>query len=1725
MQEDVLVFQDPTQVDPANTVGKLLLHVKSMDQERATAEDLGLADHYCQGDYYYEFCKVRWLPCFQFEELPLQKKKKNTTEEPCLLLSVYCTNLSDDLFDELRGKMSAQHDNVRCGIHDTPFNVIARMKDFKCSIADCDRLVGARCLGDSITECPVGICKKHWKEFSVVGRHVYGFMKPVECPSEESLDATYEPMDIDDAQHEPLLDMFGNDIYETFVFNQATGGNQATFPEDASLFTRLDTVPIYDVNRRLMPGHFYVNDSLNVYKSRHFHGQAVPHPILSCIVNNMIGHSEALLYPEAMLFPTIFWDYNQDVCSYPGALPSYFFFEGGKFVPKEFGSLKEHMKVRIRDNLCFTSTYPPYLHFWFDVVVNNALSHTTASMITNRGLEFVPQLREKAVSKECFFSFDEDTSSKKKKELSYLIREGRWDYFVTLTANDTLSPGLCKIQAAMEKIAEGDSNKLLMLDQEYQNVKVKSWRRTIQALQRYFMESPDQVLGPIKTYFLRYEFQSKGSVGNKPHIHMGVSLKEEPEEKTLSRICCQTRLLFNDYFKTDEVTLTKQGLVDEHFTYSDILGLATLQQHHCEATNGRCMRRNAEGQEHCRVPVHPERDYAWFEDLAPFKMDEDLANILQDLGLCEIVNAEVVYDEKLRSGRWHYPSDGVKDKACPTVPALLAVFKSTTNVQHCDARFQVAYLIKYITKEESHAYVYNRNQKTMQDVSLESDTVRNMSYASEKKAQALQDEERVPVAREISFQEVLWHLNGFEYCGTNVNFVHVSTFPPELRGGVLRYSRGGKKDATCNAPDINEGREALPAWRRYTDNQAILRDSYMNSKFSLDNTSKFNMRPPELVVFSNLCSFFKWFVRLGKKGTQTTVSDVKNTLWIDGLGYQWKIRAQYVQDACEYLRRNGTDNEACLELLAAIFDPLVQEEDETLLVNFVDSSDSRPVVVVCSLTKANAPAQFLYHLWLTLGNCTTELDFATKRSPCDCLRASGLFHDDLSKEENLHNVFKEYVTTDLIYHPCNGQQLGKNLKATSAFFKAVASDEFDLGYIMFEEEMVTQSKENLKSFWDSTRDNVVESARSMGISIPQVLSLDWKPELIQGPTQTDASFEEQKLGLDVCLKAIDALNKKDSRLQFPVLAGPPGTGKTHIMLMAALYALAQGKNVIMTSITGERATVLGGVHLHKLLNLPVVGGNYSSVEFLVKGAVDRLYRNPVKLAKLVQTDVFFIDEIGMLSAEMFSVLDRVLQTIMGSRKPLGGKLCFGSGDCHQLPPIDGHSLWISVYMLTCFQLFTLREYVRAEGDVNLRTVLQILRKSAITDEDIEHVWDIMNACCNVVGHWDLVPAMALRIVSTRAAEKRSTNHYLNLLESSGTSLFHFIATDEMESSRGVWQKASSKYTSRISKDCLEQAILTLYNGAIVRMTYNHSVGDVQFNQGQLAIVCEVPDSNLPVKDQRLGLLVVPPGCTSWDVPHPNWQRITVGIHITAVLSVGNGRHRFRRQQWPVVLHVSSTVHKIIGSTCSLVATELNQQDKSLRLWQREQFVVLVSRVRRLEDLYLVGQRTCIRAAIFSICKIEDMWRDFISSVVNNCAINVRQEKEICLSPFMDFYKHLPNTECVYILYSFSKKKCYCGETENFIRRLRQHNSGFGAASTREGRPWSCLALVTGIIGGEAERRNIERQIHFWIGRNTQASPRQLIDYATVLVTELNNGRAFEYLKCTSFMTTDVSTML
>lgn len=127
------------------------------------------------------------------------------------------------------------------------------------------------------------------------------------------------------------------------------------------------------------------------------------------------------------------------------------------------------------------------------------------------------------------------------------------------------------------------------------------------------------------------------------------------------------------------------------------------------------------------------------------------------------------------------------------------------------------------------------------------------------------------------------------------------------------------------------------------------------------------------------------------------------------------------------------------------------------------------------------------------------------------------------------------------------------------------------------------------------------------------------------------------------------------------LTGAPGAGKTYVLNEFVRRARADGASVSVTASTGIAATHINGTTIHSWSG---IGLSTALTDDLVKTIRTRRKR------RLQEADILIIDEVSMLHAWLFDMVDQVCRIIRRDERPFGGLQVVLSGDFFQLPPVS-----------------------------------------------------------------------------------------------------------------------------------------------------------------------------------------------------------------------------------------------------------------------------------------------------------------------------------------------------------------------------------------------------------------------------------------------------------------------
>lgn len=125
-----------------------------------------------------------------------------------------------------------------------------------------------------------------------------------------------------------------------------------------------------------------------------------------------------------------------------------------------------------------------------------------------------------------------------------------------------------------------------------------------------------------------------------------------------------------------------------------------------------------------------------------------------------------------------------------------------------------------------------------------------------------------------------------------------------------------------------------------------------------------------------------------------------------------------------------------------------------------------------------------------------------------------------------------------------------------------------------------------------------------------------------------------------------------------LITGNAGTGKTYIVKQLIQRHFAN-KNVATLAPTGVAALNVGGETIHRFFKFPPQ----------IFGSKNIFKRSRSEVEKYRKLDLLFIDEVSMVRADLFDVIDKFLQINGPATKPFGGVQVVLVGDPFQLPPV------------------------------------------------------------------------------------------------------------------------------------------------------------------------------------------------------------------------------------------------------------------------------------------------------------------------------------------------------------------------------------------------------------------------------------------------------------------------
>lgn len=394
--------------------------------------------------------------------------------------------------------------------------------------------------------------------------------------------------------------------------------------------------------------------------------------------------------------------------------------------------------------------------------------------------------------------------------------------------------------------------------------------------------------------------------------------------------------------------------------------------------------------------------------------------------------------------------------------------------------------------------------------------------------------------------------------------------------------------------------------------------------------------------------------------------------------------------------------------------------------------------------------------------------------------------------------------------------------------------------------------------------------------------------------------EEQKKALDVV-----------SSGQNLFLTGAGGTGKTFLLnlIIEQLRERYSHKSVFVTATTGVAALNLAGSTLHSFAGFGISINDPQKMLKDCKTFIRTRWR---------QTRALVIDEVSMLDAKTYDVLEEFARGVRQSNLPWGGIQLVLSGDFFQLPPVTPGEK-----PAFCFQgerwrhsdlvVIRLVRVFRQHGDPEFASILAEIRRGEVSDRAKE----LLASCVRPPPPGEILPTI---LHSHRANSQEENQQFFDSLCSS--PIHQYESKD----------RGDEKYRSTLDRSCQAPKTLYLRKGAQVMLLCN--IPDLQLVNGSRGVVKSLDENAIKVDFFGHSNNVGDEKLISVSVPVKRFE-YRLGDKVLAT-----------RDQFPLQLAWSSTIHKAQGLSLDFVEVVVNEA------FAEGQVYVALSRATSLKGLFL-----------------------------------------------------------------------------------------------------------------------------------------------------------------------------
>jgi len=371
------------------------------------------------------------------------------------------------------------------------------------------------------------------------------------------------------------------------------------------------------------------------------------------------------------------------------------------------------------------------------------------------------------------------------------------------------------------------------------------------------------------------------------------------------------------------------------------------------------------------------------------------------------------------------------------------------------------------------------------------------------------------------------------------------------------------------------------------------------------------------------------------------------------------------------------------------------------------------------------------------------------------------------------------------------------------------------------------------------------------------------------------------------------------------ITGGGGVGKSEVV--KSFYNQYKNNKIIaITSTTGASALLIGGTTLHSYLG---IGLGTSSVDILSKKIVKRPYlRNRWR-----DLQILFIDEVSMLSPELFDKINEIAKIVRRIDLPFGGIQIVLSGDFCQLPCVNSCNFCFESKSWSefDFQIVELNEIIR-QKNIDFQNCLNEIRMGNVSNNTKKLLETRINK--SLTNDLGIEPT---KLYPLNYKVESVNNKRLNKLLKSTKEVFEYDLDIE--------EKKKNLNTDKLLKNCNAVQNLKLTKGCQVMLICNLDIDSGLVN-GSRGVVSDFVES-IPV------------------VTFLNGEKRVIDYHEWEIKE--NDKKVASIFQIPLKLGYAFSIHKSQGCTLDYVIVDLRN------IFEYGMGYVALSRVKNLDGLSIV----------------------------------------------------------------------------------------------------------------------------------------------------------------------------